>query len=87
MREGLVAEVPRLWIAGRDSFTLPKTFWEGQSGVYDHERRVPVVDDARSPFALETACCIDEGIRAMFVPGSRDSLPRPLPPQKNLKTS
>ena len=40
--------------------------------------RTLVVDDARRPFARETVCCIADKIRAMFVPGSRDSLPRPL---------
>ena len=39
----------------------------------DHEERALVVDDARRPFARETACYIADKIRAMFVPGGQAS--------------
>jgi hypothetical protein len=38
-----------------------------------HEGRALLVDDARRPFARETACYIACKIRAVFVPGCRAS--------------
>jgi hypothetical protein len=53
-------QCPKYYVS---QFHPPKNFWGGSL----------VVDDARSPFALETACDTANKIRAKFVPGSRAS--------------